>query len=101
MMSELTPCNRCSLNRMIAEAAKRGAWVILGKDEYGWVTATTRIKRIKMNRVLTSCNSRKSVSAKELLTSIRHRVGKGLPQSIHRYQKANTVLRGQIDPLAL
>ena len=39
-MSELTRCNRCSLNLMIAEAAKRGAWVILGKDEYGWVTAT-------------------------------------------------------------
>ena len=38
-MSELTECNHCTYLRMIANAAKRGATVILGKDEYGWVTA--------------------------------------------------------------
>jgi protein subunit release factor B len=40
-MSELTPCNRCSLNRITRDAEKRGATVevkraLLGQTMEGW-----------------------------------------------------------------
>lgn len=38
-MSELTRCNYCSLQEMRQLAKERGAKVILGRDEYGWITA--------------------------------------------------------------
>jgi hypothetical protein len=38
-MSELTKCNRCTLDRMQRDATVRGVTVILGTDEYGWVSA--------------------------------------------------------------
>lgn len=39
-MSDLTPTNRETLDRMQRRAAERGVVVRLGRDEYGWVTAT-------------------------------------------------------------
>lgn len=39
-MSELTPCNYCTLKFLRQQAAKRSVTIVLGKDEHGWVTAT-------------------------------------------------------------
>ena len=39
-MSEMTPCNHCTLQSMRRRAQERGVVVVLGRDEEsGWVTA--------------------------------------------------------------
>lgn len=55
-MSELTPCNFCSLNGIKARAAARSDEVVLELDHEGWTIVYVNGKRIaSMQRVTTVC----------------------------------------------